>query len=557
MIKYQQKIIELVREKLNISEISLTTPPDSKLGDIALPCFQFAKGLRKSPVVIANELKDELECADFIDKIEAAGGYLNFYINRPAFIKDTLDEIRAKKDSYGSSMVGYGKKALIEHTSINPNASPHVGRARNALIGDVIARLLKFEGYDVNVHYFINDIGKQIAMLLLGVKDVKNIAFKDLLNVYININKDVEENPELENEVFKLLYKLENGDEEIKENFRHIVDICIKGQTEILGELGINYDVFTYESDYIWSKRVDVILEQFKSTGKLEEDSEGRLVLNQEEYKLPMKAPYLVLTRKDKTSLYPLRDIAYTIDKVKTNSDKNIVVLGEDQKLYFQQIKAALDVIGYSSPTPVHYSFVLLSEGKMATRKGNVVLLEDFMKEALSKAISNIKQRYGTFDEKTAKSIAYGAVKYAFLKIANDKNVTFDWDIALSFEGDSGPYLQYSYARINSIFKKYGKQLPQKVDYSMLKEPIEFELIKELANMESAVTRALEETSPHIITNYVYTLTKKFSLFYHECSVINADNEELRKARLILIDAVKQVIKNCLWLIGMDTVEVM
>jgi arginyl-tRNA synthetase len=377
------------------------------------------------------------------------------------------------------------------------------------------------------------------------------------MDIYIKINKDVEENPELENEVFELLYKLENGDEEVKKKFRNIVDKCIKGQTKILGEIGINYDTFTYESDYIWSKRVDEILDKLKSTGKLEEDAEGRLVLNQEEYKLPMKAPYLVLTRKDKTSLYPLRDIAYTIDKVKTNSDKNIVVLGEDQKLYFQQVKAALDVLGYDAPSPVHYSFVLLTEGKMATRKGTVVLLEDFMKEALSKAEANMEKRYGTFDEKTAKSIAYGAVKYAFLKIANDKNVTFDWETALSFEGDSGPYLQYSYARINSIFRKYGKELPGEVNYSMLKESIEFDLIKELANMQCVVTRALDETSPHIVSNYVYTLTKKFSLFYHECPVINADNEELKKARLVLIDAVKQVIKNCLWLLGIDTVEVM
>lgn len=557
MLKYQQKITEMIKESLDVSKIMLTVPPDSRLGDIALPCFQLARELKKNPNAIAEEIKEKLSGADFIDKMEVSGGYLNFYINRPVFIKDTLEEVRTKKDSYGSSMTGKGKKALIEHTSINPNASPHVGRARNALIGDVIARLLKFEGYDVNVCYFINDIGKQIAMLLLGVKENKNVEFKDLLDIYIRINKDVEENPQLENEVFELLYKLENGDEEVKEKFRSIVDTCIKGQTEILGEIGINYDTFTYESDYIWSKRADEILEQLRNTGKLEEDTEGRLVLNQEEYKLPMKAPYLVLTRKDKTSLYPLRDIAYTIDKVKTNSDKNIVVLGEDQKLYFKQIKAALDVLGYGAPVPVHYSFVLLSEGKMATRKGNVVLLEDFMKEALSKAESNMEQRYGTFDEETAKSIAYGAVKYAFLKIANDKNVTFDWDTALSFEGDSGPYLQYSYARINSIFRKYGKGLPGEVDYSMLGQSVEFDLIKELANMQNTVTRALEETSPHIISNYVYALTKKFSLFYHECPVINADNEELKKARLMLIDSVKQVIKNCLWILGIDTVEVM
>ncbi len=363
MLKYQQKIIEQVKEHLNVSEVILTIPPDSKLGDITLPCFQLAKELKKSPIEIAAYIKDKFVSVDFIDKVEIAGGYLNFYINRSIFIKNTLEEIRAKKDRYGSSMIGSGKKALIEHTSINPNASPHVGRARNALIGDALARLLKFEGYEVNIHYFINDIGKQIAMLLLGVKDITSIVFKDLLDIYIQINWDVEENPDLENKVFELLYKLENGDEGVKERFRHIVDICIKGQTEIFKELGIRYDTFTYESDYIWNNRVDEILDQLNNTKKLEEDSEGRLVLNQEEYKLPMKAPYLVLTRKDKTSLYPLRDIAYTIDKIKTNSDKNLVVLGEDQKLYFRQIKAALDVLGYSAPSPVHYSFVLLSEG--------------------------------------------------------------------------------------------------------------------------------------------------------------------------------------------------
>ncbi len=557
MQKYQDQIKDLLQQSFKLTNVSLSIPPESRLGDIALPCFSLAKQLKKSPMEVAAEIKNKLEAADFISKIEVNGGYLNFFINRTIFIKDTLTEIKDKRDNYGSSFIGKGKNALIEHTSINPNASPHVGRARNALIGDVIARLLKFQGYSVDTHYFVNDIGKQIAMLLLGVRDKGDVAFKDLLDIYIDINKQVEENPKKEEEVFGLLYKLENGDPEVKNKFRNLVEICIKGQTEILGELGIKYDTFKYESDYIWSKRVDEILEKLMSTNKLEEDEEGRLVLNQKEYNLPMKAPYLVLTRKDKTSLYPLRDIAYTIDKVETNSEMNIVVLGEDQKLYFQQIKAALDILGYEAPQPVHYSFVLLAEGKMATRKGNVVLLEDFMKEALLKAIKNMKDRYENIHEDTAKAIAYGAVKYAFLKIANNKNVTFEWDAALSFEGDSGPYLQYSYARINSILRKYGKPLPEKVNFSLLKENIEFELVKELSNLQSTVERALQDTSPHIIANYVYEVAKKFSIFYHEYQVLNADNEELKNARLILIDAIRQVIKICLGLLGIETVEYM
>lgn len=557
MEKYQKKLITLIEKELPNSKIILTIPPNSKLGDLSLPCFPFAKELKKNPMEIAKELKSKIERTDFIDKIEVTGGYLNFFFNKSVIAQDIITEIRTKKDTYGSSMKGKGKNALIEHTSINPNASPHVGRARNALIGDVIVRLLKFEGYEVDVQYFVNDVGKQIAMLVLGAKDAPEITFKNLLNIYIDINNRIKETPQLEKEVFELLYKFENGDEKIRSEFRKIVDICINGQTEIFGKLGIKYDTFQYESEYIFDNKTYEILKQLEATGKLFEDSQGRLVLNQEEYNLPLKAPYLVLTRKDKTSLYPLRDIAYTIDKMKANSENNFIVLGEDQKLYLQQVAAALDLLNYKSPSSVHYSFVLLSDGKMSTRNGTVVLLEDFMNEAVYKALEHMKRNEKEINEEIAKSIAYGAVKYAILKVSNEKNVTFNWETALSFEGDAGPYLQYSYARINSIFKKYGNKLPSKVNLKELKEESEFELIKELGNFENVVRKALQELKPNLLANYVYGLTKKFSSFYHECSVLNAESEDVKKARLILLDAVRQVIKNCLSLLGIEVVEYM
>ena len=554
---YQNKIADSINSIYPELELIFTTPPDPKLGDIALPCFSLAKSLKKSPVAIAEDLKVKLEGLEFIDKIESTNGYLNFFIKKPILFKDTIEKVFSLKEKYGSSMSGISKKALVEHTSINPNASPHVGRARNALIGDTIVRMLRFDGYDVSVHYFVNDIGKQIAMLLLGARDKDNVTFQDLLGIYVDINNKVTENPELEKDVFELLYKLENGDQEIRESFRKLVNICIDGQVAILSKLGIKYDAFDYESDYIYSNATGKLLELFEKTGKLEEDDEGRLALNQEEYNLPMKSPYLVLTRKDKTSLYPLRDIAYTIDKVKTNSDVNIIVLGEDQKLYFKQIAAALDLLGYKAPTPVHYSFVLLTEGKMATRKGNVVLLEDFMREAVAKASEEISKRHGSADAATSEAIGYGAVKYAILRASNDKNVIFDWDSALSFEGDSGPYLQYSLARINSIFRKYGRELPNEINYDVLNNDLEFELVKEIAVFPSTFKSALREFSPHIIANYVYGLTKKFSTFYHECPVLNAENEELKVARLALISAVRNVILNCFYLLGIEPVEEM
>ncbi|MCK5283124.1 MAG: arginine--tRNA ligase [Nanoarchaeota archaeon] len=556
MQNYKKKIIALIKKQLN-AEIELSSPPDSSFGDFALPCFPFAKQLKKNPIEIAEELKQKIKKPSFIDRIETKGPYLNFFIDKNTLIKDTIDEITKKKDSYGSSMQGKGKKALIEHTSINPNASPHVGRARNALIGDTIVRLLKFEGYKTEVHYFVNDVGKQIAILVLGAKGKNKVSFNELLNLYVKINNKIKEKPELEKDVFELLHKLEQGDKKVKKEFRDLVDTCIKGQNALFRELNIKYDSFDYESDYLWNKRTEEILAHLKKTKKLFEDDDERLVLNQEEYKLPMKAPFLVLTRADKTSLYPLRDLAYTIDKISSKPQKNIIVLGEDQKLYFQQLKAALDLLGYKAPEALHYSFVLLTDAKMSTRKGNVILLEDFMKEAVSKAKEEISKRHEKVDEKTAKAIAYSAVKYAILKVGNEKNVNFDWSSALSFEGESGPYLQYSYARICSIFRKYKKDVPKNADTSLLVEDIEFELAKLLAEMPETVDHAIKELSPHIIANYVYVVTKKFSEFYHNCPVLNADNEKLKQARLILIDSVKQVIKNCLSLIGIEVIEKM
>lgn len=251
MESYKRIIIDDIRQHIPSGEITLEVPPDRKLGDLALPCFPFAPLLRKSPAAIAADLKDRIGEHEFIDRTEVVGGYLNFYLNRAVVIRNAVNAICSEGRSYGSSGRGRGKRALVEHTSINPNASPHVGRARNALIGDSIVRMLRFEGYEVEVHYFVNDVGKQIAMLVLGAEGRGSVTFDDLLKVYVDINRRVEEDPELEKKVFALLSRLESGDEEAIRDFRRVVDICIEGQTRILGELGIRYDVFKYESDYV------------------------------------------------------------------------------------------------------------------------------------------------------------------------------------------------------------------------------------------------------------------------------------------------------------------
>ncbi len=550
------KIAEILDKDSSEIEKSIEKSPNLEMGDFSFPCFRLAKEFRKSPQDIASDIKDKL-VADEIEKVEVVSGYVNIFIKKDLYAQSVIEEIETKQYKYGSENVGEGKKALIEHTSINPNASPHIGRARNALIGDSIVKLLKFNNYEVETHYFVNDIGKQISMLLVGTKGKDNVTFDELLQLYIDINKEVKENKELEQEVFDNLNKLENGDEETIKSFRNIVQICIDGQRKIFAELGIHYDYFDYESDFILNGTVNEILKKLEETGKLFEAEDGRLAINQEEYKIPMKSPVLVVTRADKTSLYPLRDIAYSIYKANRNADKNIIILGEDQKLYFKQISAVLDLLGYQAPQAVHYSFVLLPDGKMSTRNGTVVLLEDFMKEILEKTKQELaKRNNGEIDEEKAKKIAYGAVKYTILKGSLEKNVIFDLEKSLSFDGDTSLYIQYNYARINSILNKANFEKMEKLTrFDLLKEPAEIELIQKLEEFKTIVSKVTEKLTPNLIANYVYELTKMFSSYYHDYSILNAETEELKNMRLQLINAIGIVTKTSLNLLGIDTVD--
>ena len=552
MDEFREEIIKLIKKEAKDADIVLEVPPQADMGDYAFPCFSLAKIYRKSPNEIAADLSKKIKKNKYIDEIKVIGPYLNFFINKKALTEETLKKILKEKDKYGSSGIGKNKKIVLEHTSINPNASPHVGRARNALIGDALARILKFQKYNVEVHYFVNDIGKQISMLVLAAKNKKNLKFDDLLKTYIDIAKKVEENPELEKEVLSILYTLENGDKKIISEFKRIVDISVKGQVKIFSELNIKYDVFDYESTYLWSKETDKTLKLLEKTGRFFFDKDNRFVLDEKGFELGMKVPVLVLTRGDGTSLYPLRDIAYALDVAQKG--ETIVVLGEDQKLYSEQINAALLLLEKKPRKSVYYSFVLLEEGKMSTRTGNVVLLEDFMSEALKKASEELKARYKKIDSKAAKIIGYGALKYAILKVSPEKNVIFNWHQALSFEGETAPYMQYAYARISSIIKKYKKPLPKKADFLLLGKKEETELFKKLSAFPQIVEKATVELKPNIIANYAYELAKQFNEFYNIHNILK-EKEKIKKARLLLIKCVQQTLKNSLNLLGIDILD--
>lgn len=554
MHKFKEHIIDLLKKEAKAENIELEIPPSPEMGDYAFPCFPLAKTYKKSPNEIALGLSKKLKKDKFIDEVKVAGPYLNFFINKKTLTEETIKKVLKEKNSYGSSNLGKNKKIILEHTSINPNASPHVGRARNALIGDSLARIMRFQGYKPEVHYYVNDIGKQIAMLVLGTRKKKNADFGSLLKIYQEISGEVESNPEKEKEVLGTLNKLEKGDKKIKGEFNKVVSTAVRGQVKIFSELGIKYDVFDYESSYLWSKKTNEVLELLKKTGKFYFDKDDRVVLDQKGFELGMKMPVLVLTRSDGTSLYSLRDIAYALDM--GAKGENIVVLGEDQKLYNEQINAALLMLEKKPRKAVHYSFVLLEEGKMSTRKGNLVLLEDFMQEAVKKSSDELKQRYKKIDPKAAKAIGHGALKYSILKVSPEKNVIFNWQQALSFEGETAPYIQYAYARISSIIKKHRKQMPKKADFSLLGKKEETELIKKMAMFPDLLERAAKELRPNIIANYAYELAKQFNEFYHIHNILK-EEKGIREARLLLAESVRQTLKNSLNLLGIGVLEKM
>jgi len=334
----------------------------------------------------------------------------------------------------------------------------------------------------------------------------------------------------------------------------------IKGQSKLFSELGINYDSFDYESKYLWNNKTKDILHKLKKTKKLFTDEYKRQVLDLKGYNLPMKVPVYVLTRGNGTSLYSLRDIAYSIDKLKETKENNFIVLGEDHKLYLNQMNTTLSLLNKPLLRPIYYSFVLLKDnediGKMATRKGTVVLLSDLMKEAKEKAMSAIKEKRGDKYskkkiEQLSKDIAYGAIKFSMLKVSNEKNVIFDWNSALSFEGGSAPYLQYTHARANSILRKAKKRINiREISFEFGNEE-EIKLIKTLKQFKEIVKKSIDEQKPNYIANYLILMSQEFNEFYHKHQVIVKDKKIIEQ-RLILVESARQVLENGLNLLGIS-----
>ncbi len=552
---YKDYIIKLVKEIIGDKNVVVEIPPKKEMGDYSVPCFSFKDDVNKNPLEIANKIKENISDEDGIfASVKTMGPYVNFYLNYDK-VSNIIKEILDKKSNYGSLNQGHNDALLIEHTSINPNAEPHMGRCRNSLIGDFLANLFKFVGYEVERHYFINDLGKKIALLVIGVEKygLKTDSFSDILDVYVKISNEAKTDEALEQKAFDYLELVESGNQEMINKFKSITDKCVEGQMKIFNELEINFDVFTHESDYVYNNYLTNILNKIDEKGKLKLDENGRYYVDLSDYDIPTKEPVLVLTRSNKTSLYPIKDIAYTMHKMDLNSTNNYIVLGEDQEVYMKQIAATLDILGYKAPKLISYSYVLLDGDKMSTSNGTLVLVTDFIKALREKIKKEFENRNLECSEDTLKILTNACIKYTMLNVSRNKIVNFNFDNATSFTGESAIYILYSIVRINSILRN------NKYENTEIKltDELEYQIVKDLIEFPSLVNDLLVTSEPVLLTKYIFNLTQKFSSYYEKVNISNITDVQIKNSKLLLLEAIKIVLTNGLSILGIKTIEKM
>lgn len=546
---------------LDRGDIQFGTPPSLELGDVAIPMFSLSKKRRVSPAVLAQEIAKSTNFGPFVADAVAAGPYVNLKLDRQRVGYEIVRAVLAEGDAWGGSRSGCGKRVLIEHTSINPNASPHVGRGRCAMIGDSLTRLLRFEGYDVEVHYYVNDMGRQIGLLVLIADEIEGISFDKILEAYVSANQRAEADPDFAEKGYALLARMEEGDPEVREKFFRVTDLCLKGQLGVLRRLGADYDCFDHESAYVNDPRLEMIEKALESKSALFTDEAGRRVVDLSRLGYPAEeGRYFVLRRANGSSMYGCRDLLYSLDKHERGADVNIMVLGEDHKLYAQQIALILNAAGVPAPEVIYYSYILLSEGKMSTRQGKVVLLSDFLDQAAALALAKVSEQFPDMAEEErreiAEQVAVSAIRFAVLRVKPSRNVIFDMETALSFQGDTGPYVQYCCARIRSILRKWGRALPDlSAEEFTIASDSEWTLLTTMAVFPEVVADAAAQRNCAPVANYVLDLAHAFTAFYHDCPVLTAEDPRLVSSRLHLCDAALYTLSNALGILGIDTPE--
>jgi arginyl-tRNA synthetase len=538
-------------------DIRLDEPPAINMGDYSTNIsFRLAKDLKKAPKMIAEDIANSLSILG-IEKIEAVNGYINFFMNYSDFSKETVSKISDEKENFGK-LEKRNEKVILEHTSANPNGPFHIGHGRNMVIGDSLKRILVASGYDVETQYYVNDMGRQEAIVVFGNEkfelDNSKKADHAIGEVYVETNKLLAENEELEQEILNLMKNYESACEagienELTEKFKNAVNYSLGGFKETLSTLNIYHDKFVWESEFVKSGMVREVINRLMNTGKVVEDEVYRLDLS--DYGIEKK---LVLARLNGTSLYSTRDIAYHINKME-NCDFAVNLLGADHKLTAVMVNKTLALLGYNEAEVVFYEFISLPEGSMSTRRGRFISMDELFEEAKSRAAEEVRKRGVAQSEEEieeiAKKIAVGAVRYNIVRIAPEKPMVFRWDEALDFEKVGCPVIQYAHARCSRILENI-ENISNENLFAYDMNENEKTIVKLLSKLPKIVEKAAEVRKPQLVANYVLDVAQGFNKFYANCPVLKEENETVKNSRLAIVNTTKTVLENTLDLLGIE-----
>ena len=535
-------------------------PPQDNMGDFSFPCFTLAKTMRKNPAIIAKDLAEKIDLEGF-EKIENLKAYLNFYVDRKVFEEEILKEILEKKEKYGSSDKGAGKNIVIDFSSVNIAKPFHIGHIRSTVIGDALRNIHNFLGYNTIASNYIGDYGTQFGTMIAAYKlwgdeeKLRKNPIKELLNLYVRYNKEAAEDEKMMNDARAEFKNLESGEEEATRLWKHFKDISFNEFDRVYKMLDIDFDNYNGESYH--SEFIPAVIEELKEKNLLVE-SDGAYIIDLSDYDLPPS----IIIKSNGSSAYITRDIATAINRKKVyDFDENLYVVATQQNLHFQQLKAILEKMGYDfykECIHVPFGMVSLKDQTLSTRKGQVVFLEDVLNKAIDKTKEIMETRDSQIEdvEETSKIVGIGAVKFQELYNNRIKDYVFDWDEVLNFDGETGPYVQYTYARAKSVLRKADFSEVKTKDFTKISSDEEFALVKSLANFKDVVIKACEKYEPSLITRHTTEIAKNFNKFYNACQ-INVDDDKLKEERLALTYATSIVIKTALGLLGIKTVEQM
>lgn len=569
----RQEIFELIKKvlvkKFDLSLVPIEYPPEAKMGDYSVPCFLLSKKLNQSPAQIAKDLADQIQPTALIKKAIATGPYLNFSIDRASFSKLTLTEIAQAKDKYGQSKLGKGKKVMVEFFSPNTNKLLTIGHIRNICLGWSISQLLKFTGHHVITSSIYNDRGIAIAKTILGYQKwgqgqtPKSARLKPdhfVGQFYAKLVAQEKKDPNLAIQAQRVLRAWEEDKKDVKTAWQKLQAWVLDGFGQTLAKLGIDkFDEDYYESEFYQQGKE--LVEQGLKQGVFIQDKDGVTLAPLEEYGLPDK----IVLRPDQTSLYITQDLYLAQLKNRHNLDASVYVVAAEQDLYFKQLFKILELLGFENADQYYhlsYGLVRLPDGRIKSREGVVegTGADELIAKLEVLAQAEISQRDKDLSAKEisqrAQAIALAALKFYILAVNPKTTMVFDPKKSLSFTGQTGPYLQYVHARINSIFAKAKTKVSSRVDFSVLTGDDEFELVKLLARFPKVIDTAVKKYDPSELANYLYQLAKTFSGFYENVPVISAD-DKAKKARLLLISDVKIVLATGLDLLGISALEKM